>query len=81
MQQVYDAAAPKKPTNLSVNSDLLAKAKSLNINCSAVLEQALEERVRAAQQALWKKENARSLENYNKFVEENEIFSDSTRKF
>ena len=30
-----------KPTNLSLNSDLLAEAKRLNINLSATLEKAL----------------------------------------
>jgi antitoxin CcdA len=41
MQTLYDINAPKKPTNLSLNSDLLKKTKLLNINLSATLEQAL----------------------------------------
>ena len=39
----YDHNAPKKPTNLSINSDLLRKAKELDINLSAALEQALKD--------------------------------------
>jgi len=31
MQAVYDINSPKKATNLSVNSDLLKKARSLKI--------------------------------------------------
>ena len=46
MHQIYDKAAPKKPTNLNVNSSLLEKAKDLEINLSATLEKALESEVR-----------------------------------
>ncbi|MEA3302272.1 MAG: type II toxin-antitoxin system CcdA family antitoxin, partial [Pseudomonadota bacterium] len=37
MNQAYDDLAPKKPANLSINSSLLAKAKSLKLNLSATL--------------------------------------------
>lgn len=45
MGPLFDVKAPKKPTNLSVNSDLLIKCKSMNINLSATLEQALSEKL------------------------------------
>ena len=35
------SSASKKPTNVSINAELLAKAKSLDINLSATLESAL----------------------------------------
>lgn len=38
--------AVKKPTNVSISSDLLADARKLNINLSAELEKRLEEIVR-----------------------------------
>ena len=41
MQPFYDLHAPKKATNLSINSDLLTKAKNLDIDLSVTLEQAL----------------------------------------
>ena len=44
MQALYDFDAPKKATNLSLNSDLLKKTKALNINLSATLEQALKDK-------------------------------------
>lgn len=34
----YDPDAPKKATNLSINSDLLAKVRKLDINLSAYNE-------------------------------------------
>ena len=41
MHQVFDINAPKKPTNLSINIELLTEARQLKINLSATLEQAL----------------------------------------
>ena len=38
MLSAYDLEAPKKATNLSINSDLLKKAKALDINLSAPLD-------------------------------------------
>lgn len=46
MGATSDLSAPKKSANLSNNSSLLAQARSLNINLSAILEQALAETVR-----------------------------------
>lgn len=81
MSKIFNARASKKPTNVSINSDLLEKARSLNINLSAALEEALTQQVRAEQQAQWKKENSRAIDAYNRFVEENGVFSDELRKF
>jgi antitoxin CcdA len=81
MNQVFNLNAPKKPTNVSVNSDLLEKARSLNINLSATLEAALADQLRAEQTKQWKAENAKAIEAYNSFVEEHGIFSDGLRKF
>ena len=53
MLALYDQNAPKKPTNLSVNSDLLKKARDLDINLSAALEQALTDQLKAKQAQQW----------------------------
>ncbi len=81
MNSIYNPRAPKKPTNVSINSELLEKAKRLNINLSATLEAALAEQVRASQQEQWVRENSEAILAYNKFVEENGVFSDGLRKF
>ena len=65
MQQIYDKHAPKKPTNLSINSNLLAKARDLDINLSATLERALESEVRQSAREKWLKDNKKALENCN----------------
>ena len=81
MTEIFDAHAPKKPTNVSINSDLLDKAKGMKINLSTTLERALVEKVRAGQQEQWKQENAKAIEAYNQFVEKHGTFSDGVRKF
>lgn len=81
MSHAFNSQAPKKPTNVSINSDLLEKAKGLNINLSATLEEALAAHVRAEQRNQWKKENAKAIQAYNSFIEENGVFSDGLRKF
>ena len=57
MQPLIDNTAPKKATNLSINKELLAEARSLNINLSATLEQAPIEQVRKERQKLWLENN------------------------
>lgn len=81
MSYAYDTQAPKKPTNVSINSDLLKKARELNINLSATLELALAEQLRIEQRTQWLRENADAIQAYNQFVEANGTFSDSVRKF
>ena len=81
MSQAFDTEAPKKATNLSVNGDLLAKAKELKINLSSTLEGALIELVNAQQRELWKRENQAAIESYNELVAQNGVFSDGLRKF
>lgn len=81
MQPPYDAQASKKPTNLSINSDLLARARDLNINLSATLEKALAELVLKQEREQWLKENKLAIDKYNNFVEENGVFSDGLRSF
>lgn len=41
MKATYDTRAPKRPVNLSINEDLLAKARRLTDNLSAEVESLL----------------------------------------
>jgi len=81
MQELYDFSAPKKATNLSLNSDLLKKTKELNINLSATLEQALKDKLKTIEAKKWLKQNKNAIQAYNNFVEENGCFSDEYREF
>lgn len=81
MQPLYDTHAPKKATNLSLNSDLLIKAKDLKINLSATLEQALKEKLAEQKAKSWAEENKKAIQSYNDFVEEHGCFADEFRSF
>jgi antitoxin CcdA len=81
MSAVYDPDAPKKPTNLSINSDLLARARSLDVNLSAILERALEEDVRQRLRQQWLDENRWAIAAYNEHFEEAPVFSAGLRRF
>jgi len=78
---VYNLQAPKKPANLSVNSDLLAKARKQNINLSAIFELALAKQLRLKQKEQWLQENAEAIQAYNAFVGDENVFSDGIRNF
>ncbi len=65
----FDTAAPKKATNLSINSDLLRQAKELNINLSQTVEQILSGVVREAKEHKWRADHAEFIAAYNKRLE------------
>jgi antitoxin CcdA len=81
MRHLYDDSAAKKATNLSINSDLLSKARKLNINLSATLEHALEDELRKAEQANWRKANKKAIDELNALADKNGLFSDAFREF
>lgn len=73
--------ALKKPTNLSLNSELLREARALGINLSAVLEEALAEIVRKRRMEVWLEENRAAMDAYNEHVERRGVYSDGRRGF
>ena len=60
--------APKKATNLSINSDLLRQAKEYGINLSATLEANLETLIRKEKEKRWLEENREAIEAYNERI-------------
>ncbi len=81
LAEFYNPEAPKKPTNLSINSDLLRQAKAFNINLSQTLEQRLAELVRESRRQQWLLENQAALAEYNSRIETRGVFSDGLRRF
>jgi antitoxin CcdA len=76
MTSLYNTSAPKKPTNLTVNTDLLSQAKELKINISSVLEKALILELQKRKHDSWKIENKEAISEYNSFISENGILND-----
>ena len=77
----YAHNAPKRPTNLSLNEELVRAAKSLDLNVSAIAEEALAKAVRRQAARLWLEENAEAIEAYNERVRKAGVFSDKIRRF
>ena len=73
--QLYDPNARKKPTNLSLNSDLLRQAKDLRINLSQTLERCLAQMLLDEKRRVWREENREAIEDYNRRIEEQGVFS------
>jgi antitoxin CcdA len=65
----YDPRAPKRATNVSLNADLVEKAKARGINLSKTCEEALEKALGKALAEEWKRENAESVQANNELVE------------
>ncbi|MEE8444792.1 MAG: type II toxin-antitoxin system CcdA family antitoxin [Alphaproteobacteria bacterium] len=78
---VYDRNAPRKAVNLSVNSDLLARARALGLNLSAEMEARLTEVVRSAERERWIEQNQQAIEDYNRRIEARGPFSKGRRRF
>ncbi|MHC8494772.1 type II toxin-antitoxin system CcdA family antitoxin [Thalassospira sp. SM2505] len=76
-----NAAALRKATNISIDVELLAEAKSLGINISRTAEQGLREAVAKKRAEQWRAQNKAALEASNAFVEEQGIPLSAHRKF
>lgn len=81
MLTFYNPHAKKKATNLSINSDLLQKAKELHINISNSLEKTLIELIKEQEMKNWMAQNKSSINSYNKRVAKSGTFSDELRSF
>ena len=81
MTAIYNKEAKKKATNISINSELLEKAKKYKINISANVEKTLEELIKQYEIQNWEKENKEAIENYNDRIAKNGLFSDGLRSF
>ena len=81
MRSSYRADAPKRPVNLSLNSDLLRLGKELGLNLSGVAEEALAYAVSARLAERWLEENRTAIATYNRRIETQGVFSDGLRAF
>ena len=72
---------PKRATNVSVRSDLLAAAREAGVNLSATLERALTQELAAARRKKWREENRDAIQAYNEHIEKHGVFSDDVRRF
>lgn len=78
---VFDESAGKRPTNLSINVDLLKKSRAAGVNLSATLEAALEERLLRQRREAWIAANKSAINAYNQRVSSSGSFGDRVRRF
>tara|TARA_R110000787_G_scaffold285764_1_gene402257 strand:- start:804 stop:1040 length:237 start_codon:yes stop_codon:yes gene_type:complete len=63
----------RKATNVSLDSELLKDAKALGVNISRAAEEGVSDAVRKAKAVAWQAENAQSMADWGKWVEENDL--------
>lgn len=64
------ADTTRRPTNVSINAQLLAEARALEVNISRAAEQGLARAIAERRAALWLEENQAALESSNAYVEQ-----------
>ena len=73
--------APKRPTNLSLNSRVLELAKELGMNLSQTVDTLLEQEVRRQLRERWLERNKQGIEAYNARIEKEGTFAKQWRTF
>ena len=71
----------KKTTTVTIDSNLLKKAKEYKVNLSKTLEESLLSLIKEKQKQNWLQKNAKAISSYNEQVDKNGIFSDTLRGF
>lgn len=78
---LYDREASRQPARLSVNSDLLEKARKLGVDLDALLEKALALELHRRKREAWLEEHREAIEAYNDLVARDGVFSAGLRSF
>ncbi|MFN7055603.1 type II toxin-antitoxin system CcdA family antitoxin [Hyphomonas sp.] len=73
--------ANKTRVSLTLDKDLVAKAKAAGINLSAVAEEAIRFETRAEEMRRWAEENKAALQAKARQIEEEGLWSDGLRMF
>jgi antitoxin CcdA len=71
----------KRPANVTVNDDLLTKARRHGINLSQALEDRLVELIGEKERDKWLQDNRAAIEAYNRRIDREGVFSDGLRTF
>jgi antitoxin CcdA len=73
--------APKKATNLSLNSKVLETARELGMNVSQTVDALLAKEVERVYWAQWKERNKEAIEQYNERIRREGIWGAKYRTF
>lgn len=73
--------APKRATNLTLNSKVLDAAKELGMNISATVDELLAAEVKRRYWERWNQDNQGAIEDYNARIEREGTFSQRIQRF
>ena len=71
----------KKAVNLSIDAELLHQAREIGLNLSQELEARLKQRTKAERWARWQEDNREAIEDHNRRIEREGLWSDGLRRF
>ena len=71
----------RKPTNLSLDPDLVREARTMGVNLSQAAEAGVRQAVAAAKADEWRRENAASIASSNAFVDAHGLPLERFRQF
>ena len=77
----HEPKSPKRAVNLSLDGAVIADAKTLGLNLSRVLEDALRREVAAEKARRWSEENAEAIAFNNARIERDGLWCDEYRLF
>ncbi|MFZ5442024.1 MAG: type II toxin-antitoxin system CcdA family antitoxin [Myxococcota bacterium] len=75
------AASRRRATNLSLDQNLVAEARALDLNLSRIVEERLREVVREERARRWLEENKEGFDAFARFIEKNGIFNEDEREW
>lgn len=78
---VPDQKSPKRATNVSLSTQLIAEAKELGINISQACEQGLRETIGKTRAEAWLEVNREALQSSNAYVEKHGLPLTKYRQF
>jgi antitoxin CcdA len=71
----------KKAVNLSIDAGLLEQARAMGLNLSRELEARLQQRTQGQRWARWQEENRAAIEDHNRRIGREGLWSDGLRQF
>jgi antitoxin CcdA len=74
-----DRSAPRRAVNLSLNSDMVAKARALGLNLSGIAEEAIAREVARATEEWFKAEIARGVAEHEEYLAKYGSLADAVR--
>lgn len=60
----------KRPTNVTLDANLVDEARAIGVNVSAACELGLRQELRTAREQAWLEENREAIASYNIYIEE-----------